>query len=105
LLDERNRVAAYLTAEAHKTGGTGENDQVGSVAVRVEWTPADVGGAGTTKLDAVALDDWPRVRARVRRTLRRVRRRRARRCGAVFAEGHLRAGERGGHLRRLRGGA
>ena len=35
----------------------GENDQVGSAAVRVEWTPADERGAGRTKLNAVALDD------------------------------------------------
>jgi hypothetical protein len=35
----------------------GENDQVGSAAVRMEWTPADERGAGTTKLDAIALDD------------------------------------------------
>jgi hypothetical protein len=57
LLDERNRVAANLATEAHETRGTGENHQVGSAAVRVEWTPADERGAGTTKLNAVALDD------------------------------------------------
>ena len=54
LLDERNRVAANLATEAHKTRGTGVNDQVWSAAVHVEWTPADERGAGTTKPSSCA---------------------------------------------------
>jgi len=57
LLDERNRISANPATEAHKTRGTDVHDQVGSATVRVEWTPADQCRPGTTKLDAVSLDD------------------------------------------------
>jgi len=57
LLDERNRITAGLATEAHKTSGTGVNDQIRPAAVRMEWTPADERRAGSSKLDAVALDD------------------------------------------------
>ena len=44
LLDESDSVAANLATEAHKTRGTGENDQVGAAAVRVDQVVRDVLG-------------------------------------------------------------
>jgi hypothetical protein len=57
MLNERNRVAMDLATKAHKSRGTDVHDEVWTAAVRVKWTPADERGAGTTKLDAIALDD------------------------------------------------
>ena len=56
LLDERNSISANLATEAHKTRGTGINDQVWTAGIRMEWTPADKRRAAATKLDAVLLD-------------------------------------------------
>jgi hypothetical protein len=57
LLDERNRISANLATEAHKTSGTGINDQVRTAGIHMEWTPADQCRPGTTTLDAISLDD------------------------------------------------